>query len=112
MKDYYPDRWFIVKINSEIYDKTFYKVFAVWVGGYAQGDSWRMSSGIKEVIDHETGYEFKNESGSSYFCSKNSYGTSAYGQGILRRIFETAVDAQSTIEVVPEDTNFMELKYE
>ena len=45
---YTPDYWTIVKITTP-QDDVIYKVFATWVGGYVEGDSWKMNSGIIEV---------------------------------------------------------------
>lgn len=108
--NYYPDKWLVVRINH-IDIKSFYKVFAVWTGGYGKGDGWKLNSGITEVVDHGDGYEFKGESGSSYFCSKRTYGTSFYGESILSHLMATAPSVNSSIEILPEDTNFMELEY-
>ena len=47
MNEYNPDRWVILKlINNQ---KTIYKVLGGWFGGYLQGDSWRINSGITKV---------------------------------------------------------------
>lgn len=55
MSEYSPDRWVIVKFKKE--DKTWYKVLGSWAGGYLDGDSWRMSSGL-ERIEEEGNYVF------------------------------------------------------
>jgi hypothetical protein len=47
MSEYLPDNWVVLKINHE--GKTLYKVLAGWIGGYLNGDSWRMNSGMNCV---------------------------------------------------------------
>ena len=78
---YTPDRWIILEINND--GIRHQRVFAGWCGGYGTGDSWRMNSGITEVIDLGDSFEFKGESGSSYICHKGNYGMSAYMNSIL-----------------------------
>lgn len=48
MNTYHPDSWKIVMIESEEYGRI-YKVLASWYGGFARGDSWKLSSGIEGV---------------------------------------------------------------
>ena len=50
----------------------------LWYGGYGGSDSWRFSSGITEVVEHNKHYEVHNDSGSVYICHKGSKGMSAY----------------------------------
>ena len=71
---YNPDNWVIIKINV---DEPFYKVLAGWsgglrTGGYLDGDSWRMNSGIEKVIEEYEHYLFHGASGSVYRCHKDS----------------------------------------
>ena len=63
MSSYYtPDRWVMLEINSEKYGKI-RKILASFYGGFAQGDSWKLSSGNTSVIDKGDFYEFPQESG-------------------------------------------------
>ena len=81
MKKYIPDYWVIVEITSSN-DKV-RKVFASWYGGFINGDSWRLSSGITEILDiNDEYYEIHNESGSVYICNKNRYGMSLYAESV------------------------------
>lgn len=66
---YTPDRWVIVKIQAEG-QGPYYRVFAGWYGGFTQGDSWKLSSGIEKSVDKGDYYEFYNTSGSIYKCWK------------------------------------------
>lgn len=106
MKEYRPDNWVILKIKAPT--ETFYKVLAGWSGGYLDGDSWRMNSGIDSVDEIEKAYMFKGSSGSIYTCGKNSYG--------VRMNIAATLDALLTkypdqIELMPEDTDWMNLKW-
>ena len=78
--NYHPDRWILVEIKG---DDPHYKVFGCWSGGYLDGDSWRMNSGITEVHETDTSYNFVGSSGSTYYCNKESYGLTAYGGGVV-----------------------------
>jgi hypothetical protein len=39
MSEYTPDKWVVIKINSDKYP-SIHKVFACWYGGWAGSDSW------------------------------------------------------------------------
>ena len=71
MSAYNPDNWVIVKITGT---DPHYRVFGSWRGGYIQGDSWRMNSGIVSVEEDGDYYIFKGHSGSTYSCHKKCYG--------------------------------------
>ena len=112
MSDYTPDRWVVVKITAP--NVLLYKVFACWYGGYAGSDSWKMNSGITKVTFNLENYcyYFEGYSGSVYGCDKDSYGTNSYGGSVLNRFIEEAAKTgESTIEILPENTNFLELNY-
>jgi len=74
-----PDKWLIVKVDE------YFKVFAVWSGGYLHGDSWRCSSIIEEVIEEDGHFLFHCKSGSTYRCNKECYGTNSFGSSILSK---------------------------
>jgi len=63
-----PDNWIILKIKEDT--GYFYKILCGWSGGYLDGDSWKMNSGIKDIITTEHYYDFIGESGSVYRCHK------------------------------------------
>jgi len=75
--EYTPDKWELIEIVSEE-GETLYKILSSWYGGYGGSDSWRFSSGITEVVEHNKHYEVHNDSGSVYICHKGSKGMSAY----------------------------------
>jgi len=88
---YIPDKWIIIEISSE--EDTVRRVFATWYGGYLDGDSWRLSSGITKVEDKGDWYLFHNESGSIYQCYKNQYGTNLYSYGVLQDMMKRVSDS-------------------
>lgn len=79
---YVPDRWVLLTIKTE--DQTIDKIFAGWFGGFSGRDSWKLSSGVVDVIDHEDYIEYHNLSGSVYLCRKDSYGMGAYMNSVYQ----------------------------
>jgi hypothetical protein len=104
-----PDYWVILKLTVE--DKTYYKVFASFVGGYLDGDRWRMNSGVVSVTESDDSYSFAGASGSVYSCRKGKYRTTAYTQQILEGFISHAYKANAVIEIMPEDTNWTQVEY-
>lgn len=74
-----PDKWMIIKISGK---DPHYRVFASWSGGYLDGDSWKMNSGIVSVNVTDDHYDFIGSSGSVYHCHKETYGANMYGMGV------------------------------
>lgn len=109
MNDYRPDKWLVVKINSK---NPHYRVFANWYGGYLGSDSWKLNSGITKATLDGFVYSFEGSSGSVYECHKDLYGTSGYGAGVLSSMIDKADKEGYAIDVLPEDTNFLELNYD
>jgi len=111
MSEYIPDKWVVVKIEGKEFPLT-YKVFGCWFGGYLGSNSWKMNSGIKYASEGDNCYLFEGYSGSIYKCYKNTYGTHMYGRGVLEDIIEKSKEHGVTIEIMPEDTNWLDLSYE
>lgn len=111
MKEYIPEKWVVVKLEAKGTPLT-YKIFANWYGGYLNGDSWKLNSGIKAVSESKHYYLFEGFSGSIYKCFKNNYGMNMYGTGVIQDIIKKAEEFDGKIEIMPEDTNWKELKYE
>lgn len=93
-----PHGWIVIKISKEN-EPDVYKVFASWRGGYLDGDSWKLNSGIKRVEETEDKYIFHGYSGSEYHCKKTYYGIcSGYAESILdsltRKIIESGCDVE------------------
>ena len=80
-----PDRWIIIKIKSKEFGTT-YKLLGVWLGGYTQGDSWKLNSGIKTVVDEGDYYTIMGYSKSEYRCYKDSEGMNLYMINIFENI--------------------------
>lgn len=90
----YPtDRWLIIKYPNH------YRVFATWVGGYLDGDSWRLSSGVVKVEDNGDCYLIHNHSGSVYKCHKESYGSTSYGWSVLKSLHKDCEILKDITEV-------------
>jgi hypothetical protein len=111
LSEYIPDKWVVVKITSDNFAPV-YKVFACWYGGWAGSDSWKLNSGITKVTLEGYVYSFEGASGSVYQCHKNTYGTNMYGGGVLDSMISNASRNGIAIEILPEDTNFLELTYD
>ena len=112
MSDYIPDRWVVIKISGYKDNPTpVYKVFACWYGGFARGDSWKLNSGITAVTQEGRTYSFSGASGSVYECHEDCYGTNFYGGSVLDGMIDKAKLNGLEIEVLPEETDFMELDY-
>lgn len=110
MSTYNPSRWLVVSITHDA--KTHYRVFGVWYGGYLHGDSWKLNSGITKATLIDDEYHFEGSSGSVYICHKNSYGSSGYGWGVLNHMIEQSAEDGTLIQILEEDTNWLELPYE
>ena len=78
---HFPDRWIIIEVKHS--EGIIKKILSGWYGGYLNSDSWRLSSGITKIIEHEKQYEIHNESGSIYACQKGAYGLSGLMSGVL-----------------------------
>ena len=57
MSNYTPDNWVVIKMMPPEKD-TMYKVLGGWSGGYLDGDSWRMNSGVTSVEDDGDYFKF------------------------------------------------------
>lgn len=110
MSTYNPNQWLVVSITHDA--KTHYRVFATWYGGYLHGDSWKLNSGITKATLIDGVYHFEGSSGSVYECRKNSYGSSGYGWGVLNHMIEESMKNGTLIQILDEDTNWLELNYE
>ena len=111
MQTYEPDTWVILLFDYPDYGKV-HKVFAGWYGGYAQGDSWKLSSGIKTFVNEGKFYSSLQESGSTYNLYKQAEKISGYQHGLLNVWREQLEEARGSILVV-DSLNFIEgLKYD
>jgi len=97
---YTPDSWALVKINGA---DPHYRIFGSWSGGYLDGDSWRLNSGVTKVTEDETHYFFEGYSGSTYCCNKLSYGVkSPHNFGVLESYCEKSKDTMEYFKEMPD----------
>lgn len=100
---YSPDKWLLIKIGGT---DPHYRVFGSWSGGYLDGDSWRMNSGITSVEEDENYYYFHGNTGSIYRCHKEMYGATVYGYGVAQNYVR-----ENLFEIIDMPDNIMELEY-
>jgi hypothetical protein len=93
--------------------ETIYKILATFYGGFARGDSWKLNSGVTSIQQEDDYYLFHGSSGSIYYCHKELYGMGSYTSSIYAD-FQTQVSQtkDTTMELMPPETNFMEIQYE
>ena len=107
MTEYNPDSWIVLKMNYK--DQIIYKVLGGWSGAYIQGSSWRLNSGITGCTESEYHYIFTGYSGSTYQCSKFSYGLRINNAYIFDK-FQKQLGQKHFI-LMPEDTNWLEMDW-
>lgn len=104
MSNYHPDVWVIVELTGTDVKERYHRVLAGWYGGYAHGDSWKMSSGVEKIIKNGAVYEIHNTSGSIYHCHESVERLSGYTGGVLRSYMDQNTDKiainQVTLESV------------
>lgn len=88
---YTPHKWLVIDCGNDLY-----KVFAVWSGGYLDGDSWKLNSGIKNAEDMGDHYIIHGYSTSKYKCYKKNYGTNIYGTSLLSNMESTILSNTQT----------------
>lgn len=59
--------WVIIKIQ-EPGEPVLYKLLSGWRGGYLDGDSWKLNSGIVKIEKHEDHFLVHGYSSSIYKC--------------------------------------------
>ena len=111
MSEYNPDAWVMLKITTSKY--SVYKVLAGWYGGFANGDRWKLNSGCTSVEKDGEFLVFSGWSGSTYRVHPNTYRLTGLTTQVLSN-FQKEIEgtADASIEVMPEETNWMELNYD
>ena len=95
----FPDCWVLLEINHN--SEQFQKILAGWSSSYLYGDSWRMSSPIKE-LDIKINSEWitaTTESGSTYNLSKPHQGLRMSISGIYTQLKEKFGDSVEIVEL-------------
>ena len=95
---YTPDRWVVLKIKSKEFG-IIYKILASWVGGYTQGQSWKLNSGIKSIVENKESYLVTGYTGSVYECYKNLEGMNIYMANVLGTLKESYKDQATFKEI-------------
>ena len=101
MSNYTPDNWVVIKMDG---DAAHYRVLAGWSGGYLDGNSWKMNSGIIRVEMDGNYYHFYGLSGSCYSCHKETYMLRANCAHIWERLQTLHGDK---VELMPETTDWL-----
>lgn len=102
---YVPDNWVVIKIKHY---EPHYRVLAGWSGGYTQGDSWRMNSGIVRVEQDDHNFYFYGHSGSSYQCRRTAYCLRKNSAYVWAQLQELHGDK---VELMPEDTDWLNVDW-
>ena len=94
-----PDSWVIVEVNHE--GEQFQKILSGWSGSYLYGDSWRMSSHIKEINIkvNQDYFTVDTKSGSKYNLFKSRQGLRMSNAGIYDELKEQFGDKVEIIEL-------------
>ena len=82
MSDYRPDYWTIIDTGECC------KVLAGWSGGYLDGDSWKLNSGITKVEDLGDEWAFHGVTGSVYYCNKEMKRTGNANYHIFKKMID------------------------
>ncbi len=93
---YEPDNWVIVAIEQDD-GTTFHKVLGGWSGGYLDGNTWRMNSGIDRVTTNEGHYQVHGYSGSVYKLRKDNEVVRMNIANILEKLIDTGRVKQVSI---------------
>ena len=107
MNEYTCDNWVVIKFNTEEHG-IFYKLLVGTSGGYLDGDSWRMNSGITRVEEDKECYYFYGYSGSRYRCYKESYTLRMNNAHIWTQLQGMHDDK---VEMMSEDTDWMNMDW-
>jgi hypothetical protein len=108
MSDYTCDNWVVIKMKG---DDPHYRLLVGTSGGYLDGDSWRMNSGITKVEEDEAFYYFYGSSGSRYRCcnlTSAAYTLRMNNAGIWDQLQQIHGDK---VEMMPEDTDWMNMDW-
>lgn len=98
-REYNPDKWALIKFTKND-GQIWYKVLGGWSGGYLDGDSWRLSSGVETVTKDDKKYLVKNYSGSVYVCHEGAEGFNFMSGGIFSQMKEEGKDHGVEVEQI------------
>ena len=94
-----PDSWVILEVNHE--GDQFQRILSGWSGSYLYGDSWRMSSPIKElnIKVNQDFFTATTDSGSTYQLFKSRQGLRMSNAGIYNELKEKHGDSVEIVEL-------------
>lgn len=98
--NYTPDTYQFMRISSDQDTDVIVKLFAVWVGGYLTGDSWKLNSGVTNIIKDEEVFHVHGYSGSVYTISAVQTPMTSYGSGIMSKILDSGVRQGINVELI------------
>lgn len=99
MSKYQPNKFLVLKITDKK-SKVHYRVFGTWSGGYLDGDSWRLNSGIEAVEAVGPLLLFHGSSGSVYEVHKDMYGSTAWTSGVVEGWKKDHKDGGPHVEIL------------
>lgn len=79
---YEPDFW-TVFVARRAGEPHVFRVLGAWRQTYLSGEWWRTSSPVKLIERSGQKVTIRTESGSTYTCNCDRYGTTQYSQGVL-----------------------------
>lgn len=94
-----PDAWVIIEVKTPA--GQFQKILSGWSGSYLYGDSWRMSSPMKELnikVD-EDHFIVETGSGSTYKLFKSRQGLRMSNASIYNQLKEKFGDMLEIVEL-------------
>jgi hypothetical protein len=101
MTEYNPDNWIILKFSSSEYGDV-YKVLAGWSGGYLDGSSWKLNSGITKIEDAGVNYHVYGYTNSVYILHKESELIRMNIAGVLSSFERQVAETQgASLKIVP-----------
>ena len=103
--DYTPERWVVLHFPN---DEIKYRLLAGWLGGYLNGDSWRLNSGIIGVSEFKDYVVFWGSSGSTYKCMRQLYGTTSLTNQVWKNIKKVR---DENVFILDEDTIWNNLNF-
>lgn len=90
-----PDSWVLLEVNHE--GEQFQKILSGWGGSYLYGDSWRISSHVKQIDIASEVIKVYTESGSCYNLLTSRQGLRMGNAGIYNQLKEEHGD---NVEIV------------
>lgn len=103
--NYIPDNWVVIHMKG---DDPHYRILSGVSGGYTQGSSWRMNSGIVRVTEDDHYFYFYGASGSCYQCHKEAYCLRMNNSYVWTSLQERHGDK---VEMMSEETDWLNMDW-